>query len=144
MDLLSQGISIQNVAQIASKAAYGAILVLSSVPDLPGTIDGLEPRPGLALAVPKNVSVAFSSSSKVPLSRVDALTRQVAADLVEVAREQKLSLSALINAASGGGIGLTYGAVPDVLLGLAAGQDKPRRQIGTSETEQAAQARRDQ
>jgi peptidoglycan hydrolase-like protein with peptidoglycan-binding domain len=118
-DLLSQGVAIPSVVLAASQAENAAVFVLATVVDLPASLLGVSARAEKPQSVPGNVVLAFSTSDKVPLSRVDMVTKQASSDLAEAARERPLRLPTLVNAAAAGGVGFTVGKIPDIDL-LAA------------------------
>jgi hypothetical protein len=77
-DLLSRGISVSNVAQIVSKAAAAGVFVLTTSPEFPSPIEGIDKRPQFTGAIDKNVVAVFPSSGRVPVSRIDAMGEQAA------------------------------------------------------------------
>jgi hypothetical protein len=79
----------------------------------------LNARPQFNGEIGKNTVVVISSSSKVPLSRVDATSEQATDALAVSLRQQSASLADAVKAASGGANGTIVGTVPDVNL------DKP-------------------
>lgn len=129
-DLLSRGIAVSSVAQIAARAKAGAVLFLMTVADLPASIASGASRPSMPSKPAENVVVAFSSSGKVPVSRVSAVTRQAALDLIETAHKKPLTLRALVDAAAARGRGLVVGVAPDLDL-----SSPPNQEIEVSEAE---------
>lgn len=114
-DLLSRGLSITNVAQIVGKAKAGAVLVMMSVPTFKSPVEGTDPRPQLTGTLAKSVVVAFSSSSKVPVSRVDAVSGQDMEALAKALQKPGATLSDAVAAVTADG-GMSVGTVPDVRL----------------------------
>jgi hypothetical protein len=112
-DLFSRAIAMPSLAQIVSKAKAGALLFVMSVPNIPSTLQGISARPVFSGPVEKNTVIAFSTSDKVPVSRIDAVSQQALADLGDVAREVGLKIPTLIAAATAGGIGRTFGDATD-------------------------------
>ncbi len=115
-DLFSRALSLASIADIGGKAKAGALLLLSTVPDIPSTVPGVETRPATSGQQAANVVTAFSSSTRVPVSRVDSVSQQAAARLLDAAREEPLELTALVNSVAAEGIGLVVGKVSDMNL----------------------------
>lgn len=115
-DLLSQGISIPSVAAVAGRAKVGAVLFAMTVPDISSTVQGISARPGFPGTPPANVVVGFSTSEKVPVSRVDKVSQQAAWDLAEAVAETPLLISTLTGTIAAGGVGRVFGSVPEVDL----------------------------
>jgi hypothetical protein len=114
-DLFSRGISISSVAQIASKAKDGAVIVLMTAPNFETAVPGLDARPEYAAENPKSVVTVFSSSSKVPVSRIDAVSERAADAVSKVLQQPAPSLADLVKAASADG-GAVYGVPAAVSL----------------------------
>jgi hypothetical protein len=112
-DLFSRGLALPGVAQIVGRAKVGAIFFVMTAANIPSTLQSISARPSLAGPLEANVVVAFSTSDKVPASRIDMVSQQAAVDLLEAAKEPKLKLPALVSAVSAGGIGKVFGDVPD-------------------------------
>lgn len=112
-DLFSRGLSAASLADIVGRAKAGAVAMMVTVPDISSAIAGISARPDLANRPADNVVVAFSSSSKVPVSGVDQVSLQAMKDLIEVAKEQPITLAALIDGASAGGTGRVFGTFTD-------------------------------
>lgn len=115
-DLLSRSIAISSVARITARARSGAVLFLMTAADLPSKFQGVEERPSMSIKPAENVVVVFSSSGKVPVSRIGAVTKQATLDLVAAVRKTPLKLAALVDAAAARGKGLVIGMAPDVDL----------------------------
>jgi hypothetical protein len=115
-DLFSRGISVSSVAQIVSRAKAGAVFVLMTAPNFAQPVASLDSRPEFAGDVPKNAVVAFSSSAKVPVSRVDAISEQAAEGLAKALQQPAPSLGELVKAAASEA-GVVFGTAPDVSLG---------------------------
>jgi Putative peptidoglycan binding domain/Caspase domain len=115
-DLLSRGISAVSLANLAGRAKSGAVAMLTTVPDIPSTVAGIGARPALAGSLPGNVIAVFSSSSKVPVSGVDSVSKQAMNELINAAKETPMMLAALVEAASAGGTGRVIGTVHETNL----------------------------
>lgn len=115
-DLFSRALSLASVADIGGKARSGAMMLLTTVPDIPSTIPGIDTRPATSEQQAENVVTVFSSSSRVPVSRIDRVSAQAAEKLLEAAREEPLTLAALVNGASTEGVGLILGELRDMNL----------------------------
>ena len=114
-DLFSRGISISSVAQIAGRANAGAVIVLMTTPNFETAVPGLDARPEYAAENPKSVVTVFSSSAKVPVSRIDLVSDQAADAVVKLLQQPAPSLADLVKAASAG-VGEVFGAPADVSL----------------------------
>jgi Putative peptidoglycan binding domain len=115
-DLLSRGLSITNIAQIAAKAKNGGVFFFMTIPSFGTVIEGLDSRPQFAAEIEKNVFAVFSSSAKIPVSRVDATSEQAADALSEVLRQTAPLLSDAVKAVGGGESGMIIGSVTDLSL----------------------------
>ncbi len=114
-DLFSRGVSISSVAQIASRAKAGAVIVLMTTPNFETAVPGLDPRPEYAAENPKSVVTVFSSSAKLPVSRIDAVSEQAADAVVKLLQQPAPSLADLVKAASAD-VGAVFGTPADVNL----------------------------
>lgn len=114
-DLLSRALAVPSVAQIASRARHGGVFFLMTVPDIASTLQSIAARPSMA-SVENNVVVVFSTSEKVPVSRVDKISEQAARDFADAASETPLLLATLVNAASAGGVGKVVGTASEIDL----------------------------
>lgn len=141
-DLLSRGLALPSVAQIAGKAKHAAVFFLMSVADIPTTLQSISARPSLAAPPADNTVVVFSSSDKVPVSRVDKVSEQAARDLADAAGETPLLLAALVNAAAAGGIGKVVGTAPELDLTKPPAPPAAAPASSTAQTAQEAEARR--
>lgn len=115
-DLLSRALAVGSVAQIAAKAKFGGVFFLLSVAEISSTIQSISVRPSMAPGTERNVVVVFSTSDKVPVSRVDKVSEQAARDFAEAAGETPLLLATLVNAAAAGGVGKVVGTPPELDL----------------------------
>ncbi|MFO1148250.1 MAG: peptidoglycan-binding protein [Alsobacter sp.] len=115
-DLFSRGISVSSVAQIVARAKAGAVFVLMTAPNFSQPVTGLDARPEFAGDVPKNAVVAFSSSAKVPVSRVDNISEQAAESLAKALQQPSPALAELVKAAASEA-GVVFGTPPDISLG---------------------------
>jgi hypothetical protein len=114
-DLFSRGISVSSVAQIAGLAKAGAVVVLMTTPNFETAIPGLDSRPENAAETPKSVVTVFSSSAKLPVSRIDAASEQAADSVVKALQQPAPALADIVKAASLDG-GAVFGSVADVSL----------------------------
>jgi uncharacterized caspase-like protein len=119
-DLLSRAVSISNIAQIVGRAANGGVFFLMTAPNFGAPIDGLDTRPQFNGDIGKNVFVAFSTSSKVPVSRVDAVGEQTGDALIRVLQKPAPSLKEAMNAGFGDGMGMLVGTGLDMSLAKPA------------------------
>jgi len=120
-DLLSRGISVASLVNQAARAKSGAVALMMTVPNIPSTVAGVGGRPDFPGAMPANTIAVFSSSSKVPVSGVDGVSKQAMSDMAAVAKETPMMLTALINGAAANGTGRVYGIVKEMNLS----QDAP-------------------
>jgi hypothetical protein len=114
-DLFSRGIAISSVAQIAGKAKAGAVIVLMTAPNFEPAVPGLDARPEYASENPKSVVTVFSSSARVPVSRIDAVSEQAADAVVKLLLQPAPSLADVVKAASAD-VGSVFGAPADLSL----------------------------
>ena len=141
-DLFSRGLSASSIADVASKAKAGALLMLVTVPDISSTVAGISVRPDFATPPPANVVSVFSSSDKVPVSRVDSISAQAMKDLIETARENPMQLSALVDSASAGVTGRVFGEVKEVNLSLDGSKPPPAKSEETAREKALTDAER--
>ncbi len=118
-DLFSRGVLIASVAQVAGKARAGAVIVLMTTPNFEPAVPGLDPRPEYSAENPKSVVTVFSSSAKLPVSRIDAVSAQAADAVVKSLQSPAPSLADIVRAASGG-VGAVFGATAEVSLAKPA------------------------
>lgn len=111
-DLFSRAIAVPSLTQIVSKAKTGAVLFVMSTPNISSTLQGISLRPAYSGTLERTV-LAFSTSDKVPVSRIDSVSQQALTDLVDIVREPTVKLSTLLAATTAGGIGRTWGDVSD-------------------------------
>ena len=124
-DLFSRGLSVANIADIAHRAKSGAFLMFITIPDIPSTIAGVGNQPGFARPPPANVTAVFSTSSKVPVSRVDSVSTHAMKDVIEASGKKPLMLTALLDSASAGGAGRVVGEAKE--LNLSQDLTKPKQ-----------------
>jgi len=115
-DLLSRALSTTNIAQIAGRAQKGGVFFFMTSPSFENPIEGLDARPQFASDIPKNAVTVFSSSSRIPVSRIDAAGEQAAEAVAKLLQQPSPSLSEMIKVASSGGMGAVFGRVDDVSL----------------------------
>jgi len=135
-DLFSRGLAASNIANIAQPAEAGALLFVSTVANIPTTVAGVDARPDMTGELGDNLVAVFSSSAKVPVSRIDRISVRAMADVVKIAGERPMMLTALLDAASAGGSGLVFGKLKD--RDLSKDTKAPAE---TSSAEATAQAR---
>jgi Putative peptidoglycan binding domain/Caspase domain len=99
-DLFSRGISIASVAQIAGKAKVAAVLVVMTTPKFETAVPGVDPRPEYTVENAKSVVTVFSSSSRSPVSRIDAAGVHAADSIVKLLQQPAPDLADLVNAAA--------------------------------------------
>ena len=81
-DLLSQGLSISNLIRIASMSKVAGVCFLMTVPTLPVGLDDVDLRPRIDGDIPANVTVAFSTSNRMPVSRMDVMANQATDSII--------------------------------------------------------------
>ncbi len=141
-DLLSRGVSVSSVAQIAAKAKHGAVFFFATVADIPSTLQSISPRPSIKTVPHDNVIVVFSTSDKIPVSRVGSVSRQAALDFADAATDTPLTLETLVGAGSAGDVGKVVGTVADVDLTKAPEPAAPPQTAQNDlQTEQETAAR---
>lgn len=115
-DFLSRGLAVDSFVQLAGRAKVSLVSFVLSIPTLPASVQSVSPRPTYNDPMPKGAVLVFSTSDKVPVSRVDKVSQQALLDLLDLVREPRLPLSAMINAASAGGVGRVIGEAPETDL----------------------------
>ncbi len=125
-DLLSRGVALSSVAHITSRAKHGAVFFFSSAADIPSTVDGVSLRPSLTKPRQDNVVAVLSTSDKVPVSRVDSVSRQAALDFADAAAEKPLTLADLIASGSAGEMGQVAGPTPEIDLSSDERKPEPK------------------
>jgi len=119
-DLLSRALSTTNIAQIAGRAQTGGVFFFMTSPSFESPIEGLDARPQFTSEVPKNAVTVFSSSARIPVSRIDAAGEQAAEAVGKLLQQPSPSLNDMIKVASNGGMGAVFGRVDDVSLSKPA------------------------
>jgi Putative peptidoglycan binding domain/Caspase domain len=142
-DLLSRGIAVSSVAQIAGRAKHGAVFFFMTVADIPSTLQSISARPSITTTPSDNVVIVFSTSDKVPVSRVGAVSQQAALDFSEAAAEKPLMMSTLVGSASAGDIGKVLGEVADIDLSKAPERASPAATSASSTSQEEIEARRE-
>lgn len=112
-DLFSRGLALPGIAQIVGRAKVGAVLFAMTSANIPSTLQSISSRPTFSGDMEPNVVLAFSTSDKVPSSRIDVVSQQAVVDLRDATKKAKLNLSTLVAAVAVGGIGKVIGDVPD-------------------------------
>jgi Putative peptidoglycan binding domain len=135
-DLLSRALSLASIAQIGSQAKQAAMLVFLTVPEIPADVPGIGNRPAMSSKESDNIITVFSSSTRVPVSRVDRVSAQAARNTAQAARQEQLLLPDLVDNASAGGLGLVLGKVSELNL------DAPPK-VGKSEDDLKEKFRRE-
>ena len=137
-DLFSRGLSVANIADIAHRAKSGALIMLMTVPDIPSTVAGVGAQPGFATAPPDNVVAVFSTSTKVPVSRVDSISARAMKDVIEVAVEKPMMLAALVDGASAGGTGRVIGEIKESNLSEDLRKPEPPKAASSTDADRKA------
>jgi hypothetical protein len=132
-DLFSRGISVSSVARIVGKAKAGAVIVLMTTPNFATEVPGVDVRPQYAAETPKSVVTVFSSSARLPVSRIDAASEQAADAVANLLRRPAPGLADLVKAASAD-VGSIFGAAADI--GLA--QPSPAQNLSASGAQAAS------
>ena len=119
-DLLSRALSTTNMAQIVGRAQTGGVFFFMTSPTFESPLEGVDTRPQFTSEVPKNVFTTFSSSSRIPVSRIDGTGEQAAEALTKLLQQPSPSLSEAIKVASNGSLGAVFGHVDEVSLAKPA------------------------
>jgi hypothetical protein len=135
-DLLSRALSITNIAQIVGRAQTGGVFFFMTSPTFETPIEGLDARPQFTSEAPKNAVTIFSSSARIPVSRIDAAGEQAAEALTKLLQQPSPSLSEAVKVASNGSMGAVFGRVDE--LSLAKPAPAPVAQSVASTTPQVA------
>lgn len=139
-DLLSRALSTTNIAQIVGRAQTGGVFFFMTSPTFESPIEGLDPRPQFTSEAPKNTVAVFSSSARIPVSRIDAAGEQAAEALTKMLQQPSPSLSEAVKVASNGSMGAVFGRVDEISLAKPA--PAPAAQSVASTAPQAAAAQR--
>lgn len=142
-DLLSRGVAVASVAQIAGRAKHGAVFFFMTAPDVSSALQSITARPSMASSPSDNVAVVFSTSDKVPVSRVGNVSRQAAEDFADAAGETPLFMSTLIASASAGDVGKVIGDIEDLDLAKAPEPETPPQSTATEPSREEIEARRE-
>ncbi|MET1045439.1 MAG: peptidoglycan-binding protein [Hyphomicrobium sp.] len=118
-DLLSRGLAVPSVAGIVARAKFGGVFFFMTVANLPSTMQSVSARPSFASQLDKNAVVVFSTSDKIPVSRVDRVTEQAATDFIRGVNADPLTAASLVQAGLAGGVGKVFGTVPELNLSKA-------------------------
>ena len=143
-DLLSRGLSITNIAQIAGHANVGAVCFLLTTPNFAVAINGLDARPQFEGELGKTATVVFSSSVKVPVSGIDAASQLAAQNVANLLQQPQATLRQLTKACANGESGSTFGTAADIELTapaaseMATGGEDPVMATKRLEIEKAA------
>ena len=135
-DLFSRAVAVSSVAQIAARAQTGAVFFFTTVADLSSTLQNISARPSMSSTPKDNIFVVFSTSDRVPVSRVSTVSRQAALDFADAAIETPLMMSALVGAALAGDVGKIIGTVaeldlskaPEAVVAAQAAASKPSQE----------------
>jgi hypothetical protein len=119
-DLLSRALSTTNIAQIVGRAQAGGVFFFMTSPSFESAIEGLDARPQFTSEIPKNAVTIFSSSARIPVSRIDAAGEQAAEGLTKLLQQPSPSLSEAIKVASNGSLGAVFGRVEEISLAKPA------------------------
>jgi len=143
-DLFSRSLSISSVARIAGEAKAGAVIVLMTTPHFETEVPDVDPRPHYAAENPHSVVTVFSSSAKLPVSRIDVVGRQETEAVVNLLQQPAPLLAQIVQAASAEG-GAAFGVPADASLAKSvsspekagAGADAGLLQQARAEAERA-------
>ncbi|UVF21441.1 peptidoglycan-binding protein [Microvirga terrae] len=124
-DLLSRALSTTNMAQIAARAQTGGVFFFMTSPTFENAIEGLDARPQFTSEIPKNAVTAFSSSARIPVSRIDGAGEQAADALAKLLQQPSPSFSEAVKVASNGSLGAVFGQVQEVNLARPAPAPAP-------------------
>ena len=119
-DLLSRALSTTNIAQIVGRAQTGGVFFFMTSPTFESAIEGLDARPEFTSEVPKNAVTIFSSSARIPVSRIDAAGEQAAEALTKLLQQPSPSLNEAIKVAANGSLGAVFGRVDEINLAKPA------------------------
>jgi hypothetical protein len=139
-DLLSRALSTTNIAQIVGRAQTGGVFFFMTSPTFESPIEGLDPRPQFTSEAPKNTVAVFSSSARIPVSRIDAAGEQAAEALTKMLQQPSPSLGEAVKVASNGSMGAVFGRVDEISLAKPA--PVPAAQSVASTAPQAAVAQK--
>jgi Putative peptidoglycan binding domain/Caspase domain len=115
-DLLSRALSVTNVAQIVGRAKNGGVFFFMTSPNFDTPVEGLDARPQFNSEIGKNIVAVFSSSSRVPLSRIDATSHQAAEAFAKLLQQPAPSFGEAAKTAASGNLGLVVGSAADLSL----------------------------
>ena len=119
-DLLSRALSTTNIAQIVGRAQTGGVFFFMTSPTFESAIEGLDARPQFTSDVPKNTVTIFSSSARIPVSRIDAAGEQAAEGLAKLLQQPSPSLNEAVKVAANGSLGAVFGRVDEISLAKPA------------------------
>ena len=119
-DLLSRALSTTNIAQIVGRAQTGGVFFFMTSPTFESAIEGLDARPQFTSDVPKNTVTIFSSSARIPVSRIDAAGEQAAEALAKLLQQPSPSLNEAVKVAANGSLGAVFGRVDEISLAKPA------------------------
>src|SRR5262249_32570748 len=136
-DLLSRGLSIANIATIASQAGVSGVCFRMTSPRFANPVGGIDMRPHFDVDVAKNVGAAFSNSDKIPVSRIDAVAELAAKEVVDLLQKQPHADLRQLVAACASQHRSVYGlaATVDLAAPVTQAKDERARQL---EAEKAA------
>src|SRR5579871_50031 len=123
-DLFSQGLSIPNMIRIAGYAQAAGVCFLMTAPNLSTPLDDVELRPrDDGDPPPANVIAAFSNSTRIPVSRMDAVASQAADAIITLLRQNPhASLRQFSNACHNEAQGMVIGEAADLDLAATRAQ----------------------
>jgi len=119
-DLLSRALSTTNIAQIVGRAQTGSVFFFMTSPTFETPVEGLDTRPQFTGEAPKNAVTTFSSSARIPVSRIDAAGEQAADALTKLLQQPNPSLNEAVKVASNGSMGAVFGRVDEISLAKPA------------------------
>src|SRR4029079_17639836 len=95
-------------------AQPGGVFFFMTSPTFDSAIEGLDARPQFTSDVPKNTVTIFSSSARIPVSRIDAAGEQAAERLPKRLQQQSPSLNEAVKVAANGSLGAVFGRVDEI------------------------------
>src|SRR5579871_2394524 len=122
-DLFSQGLSIPNMIRIAGYAQAAGVCFLMTAPNFSAPLDDVELRPRGDADPSANVIAAFSYSTRIPVSHMDAVASQAADAIITLLRQNPhASLRQFSNACHNEAQGMVIGEAADLDLAATRAQ----------------------
>jgi hypothetical protein len=125
-DLLSRGLSLGNIAQIAGRAKIGGVFFLMTRPSVAPMLAQLDAGQESA-PIAQNVFVVFSSAPALSVSQANSAGENAAESLMKALQQPAPSLNDAVRAVVNGDTGVIIGTVADVTLAAVShsSQDAP-------------------